>query len=589
MGMVYLAHDEALLRPTAVKVLSWTPTDSLSQNPEEWFLAEARSVARVNHPAVVQIYSAAKHGNYCYIAMEYVDGESGDALVAGGGPLSAIDATQVVLQIAGAVDQAHACGIIHRDIKPANVFIKDDGTAKLGDFGMALQAESTPAQAATPVGTPHYIAPELWRGTPASALSDIYALGATYFFFLTGRPPYDLPDLSALIDAHQTAPIPNPSTFRRGTCPDCARIIHHCLAKAPHERYQSAQELAWELRGVLRHLNGRTPAPVDVHPEATLKIAVQDHPAVPWAVTLGLTGRPFTQVDASQCPYDGSPLREVREQLRAFVQGEPGGTLILLGARGSGRSMLVRQTLAEAPAETPLSYLDLAYGAKLLKAGHTLPQWACRALGALPSGSPGRDVYLEGLIEQLSASPRPALLVFDSVPEEAPYAKKLSSLVRAARSTKCMSLIVVGTPDHVDQLTNLGGLLEGDIRTLEVPSLDTAQTGAYLEAWLEATRDPTAPLLMLTPDAITLVHHRTEGNLARLNTLTGNMLQMAALENRRVLTSWYAWRAPADDNWVAEKDSDLRRPSGWPLPEVLELLKKRRQQSGIPERSDPPE
>ena len=121
MGVVYLATDEALLRPTAVKVLTWSPAE---HDPEAWFLAEARNVARLNHPSVVQIYSVARHGPYCYIAMEYIEGVAADALVQSDGPFSAERATEVILQLAAALELAHASGIIHRDVKPGNILIR---------------------------------------------------------------------------------------------------------------------------------------------------------------------------------------------------------------------------------------------------------------------------------------------------------------------------------------------------------------------------------------------------------------------------------------------------------------------------------
>jgi len=144
MGVVYLATDEALLRPTAVKVLTWSPAE---HDPEAWFLAEARNVAKLNHPSVVQIYSVARHGSYRYIAMEYVAGVSADARVSELGPFAAEQATEVILQLAAALELAHTSGIIHRDVKPGNILINGDGAAKLGDFGMAISARRAQAPA----------------------------------------------------------------------------------------------------------------------------------------------------------------------------------------------------------------------------------------------------------------------------------------------------------------------------------------------------------------------------------------------------------------------------------------------------------
>jgi serine/threonine protein kinase len=594
MGVVYLAQDEALLRPTAVKLLSWSFLEAQGERPEAWFLAEARSVARINHPAVVQVYNVAKHGNYCYIAMEYVEGVSGDALVARDGHLSPIDATLVVLQIAGALHQAHSCNIIHRDIKPGNVLIKPDGTAKLGDFGMALHSSSAKTGTPAPVGTPHYIAPEIWQGAPAKSSSDIYALGATYYYLLTGRPPFDTADLRTLINSHIQSPIPDPRTIVPTVPAECLSILQKCLAKLPGERFSSAQELTWELRGLLRRLDGRTPppmAPIVVRRKRADSAEFEpeyEQPTTkaiePWVSDLGLAIRPFSPVDAHRIPYQGEPQRSVRERLSALVRDMPGNTVVLTGERGSGRTVLARQCQTEVASTTPISFLDLKYGAHPLKAKRTLPQWACRALGALPSAASVHDAYLEGLIEHLAASPQPAILVLDAVPDEPSFVDKISMMVRAAYSTKCMTLIVIAGPDFASRLAATSGVESKAISTLTLPALDSQQTASYLAAWLEAARYPTAPPLIMTADAAMLACHRAKGNLVRTNNLATNMLRLAAIDKRRVIPSWYAWVASLDENWSFDADFDLHKPHGWPPKDILEILNAWREKSGIAQR-----
>jgi serine/threonine-protein kinase len=172
MGVVYLAKDEALLRPTAIKILSWRAAEAQGHDPVRWFLAEARLVARINHPRVVQIYGAARQDDHCYIAMEYVVGESAEAMVRGG-PVAPEIATDIVLQAAAALHAAHRSGVIHRDVKPANLLVGAGGVTKLGDFGMALgSAELSAGNAHVRVGTPYYTAPEIWGGGAATAASD---------------------------------------------------------------------------------------------------------------------------------------------------------------------------------------------------------------------------------------------------------------------------------------------------------------------------------------------------------------------------------------------------------------------------------
>src|SRR5512145_2477533 len=236
MGVVYLANDEALLRPTAIKILSWRAADAQGQDPVKWFLGEARMVARINHPRVVQIYGAARQGDHCYIAMEYVVGRSAEAIV-GEGPLSAELATDILLQAAAALHAAHGSGIVHRDVKPANLLVGKDGVTKLGDFGMALgSADLAVGNAHIRVGTPYYTAPEIWTGAKASAASDIYSLGATYYHLLTGRPPYPGPSVADVEQAHLRAPIPDPRALVPSLPPSCAALLARALAKDPAER-----------------------------------------------------------------------------------------------------------------------------------------------------------------------------------------------------------------------------------------------------------------------------------------------------------------------------------------------------------------
>jgi len=237
MGAVYLATDEALLRPTAIKVLAWAAEEARGQDPVQWFLSEARLVARINDPHVVQIYGAARHGESFYIAMEYVQGESTESLLASSGRLAPEVATDIVVQAAKALLAAHRSGVVHRDVKPANLLVGPGGVTKLGDFGMALGAAGArTGSAQVRAGTPFYTAPEIWRGGGASAASDLYALGATYYHLLTGRPPFEGADVAAVERAHLEAAVPDPRALVPGLPPACLDLVKRALAKAPAAR-----------------------------------------------------------------------------------------------------------------------------------------------------------------------------------------------------------------------------------------------------------------------------------------------------------------------------------------------------------------
>jgi len=261
MGVVYQATDEALLRPTAIKVMAWDPVEARGHDPVQWFLSEARAVARINDQRVVQIYGAARQGDWCYIAMELVPGRSAETLLEEGGRLRPELATDILLQAASALAAAHRSGVIHRDVKPGNLLLGPGGITKLSDFGMALGthgARGGPARVRA--GTPFYTAPEVWRGGGATAASDVYSLGATYFHLLTGRPPFPGLDLAAVEQAHLTVPPPDPRELVPGLPASCTALVRRALAKVPAERQPSAQELMRDGKRVLEELGVAEPA-----------------------------------------------------------------------------------------------------------------------------------------------------------------------------------------------------------------------------------------------------------------------------------------------------------------------------------------
>lgn len=331
MGVVYLANDEALLRPTAIKLLSWRTAEAQGQDPVRWFLGEARMVARINHPRVVQIYGAARQGEHTYIAMEYVVGRSAEAMVEEGRLPPAL-ATDIVVQAASALAAAHASGIVHRDVKPANLLVGAGGVTKLGDFGMALgTAELAVGNAHIRVGTPYYTAPEIWAGGKASVASDIYALGATWFHLLTGRPPYPGDTVAAVEQAHLRAPIPDPRELVPSLPAACAAIIGRALAKDPADRQETAQAFFLQARRVLADLAGSAGGAAEG--DAHLDGAASGRPAGPVPAPeilrdrLGFAWRPFAGAAPPEVRPAPSPLRGSPSELDAYVRSWIGATL----------------------------------------------------------------------------------------------------------------------------------------------------------------------------------------------------------------------------------------------------------------------
>jgi len=187
-GTVYEAVDPLVQRRVAAKQLP----DAIAHDRQalDRFLAEARAAGRVNHPNVVAVYEVDQQGGSYYLVTEFVGGGSIANRVAARGRLPWREATGIVIDACKGVAAAHAAGLTHGDLRPANLLLTHEGTVKVADFGLAKAAGTGPTQPGTVFGTPHFMAPEQCEGRPADARADIYALAATWFTLLTGRPPF---------------------------------------------------------------------------------------------------------------------------------------------------------------------------------------------------------------------------------------------------------------------------------------------------------------------------------------------------------------------------------------------------------------
>jgi tetratricopeptide (TPR) repeat protein len=248
MGVVYKARHLALKRTVALKMV----LAAGHAGPEDRvrFRLEAEAVARLQHPNIVQIYEVGESDGHPYCALEFVDGGSLAARLAGR-PLPAREAARLVEALARAVQLAHSRNVVHRDLKPANVLLAADGTPKVADFGLARHLDSDSGQTQTGVvmGTPSYMAPEQASGRSheAGPPADVYALGAILYQCLAGRPPFKAATLLDTLDQVRTQePVP-PSRCQAGVPLDLETICLKCLRKEPENRYPSAAELADEL------------------------------------------------------------------------------------------------------------------------------------------------------------------------------------------------------------------------------------------------------------------------------------------------------------------------------------------------------
>ncbi|MFK7804045.1 MAG: serine/threonine protein kinase [Anaerolineae bacterium] len=257
MATVYKAVQQPLGRNVALKVLhSHLTAEKLVR---ERFLLEARAIASLKHPGIVQVYDYEASPEISYISMEYIDGGALDQQLEAREldaehfkPLPVNQVLDIGRDIAEALDYAHQNGIIHRDVKPANILIGTDGRYVLTDFGIAtlLHQNRMTADGATS-GTPTYIPPEMITGDRGDERSDIYSLGIVMFQLLTGELPFSAENLYGVLMQHINQPVPSLSDLNPLVDQDVSEIVFKSLAKNANDRYQNGAELAEAIRSVL--------------------------------------------------------------------------------------------------------------------------------------------------------------------------------------------------------------------------------------------------------------------------------------------------------------------------------------------------
>lgn len=257
MSEVYLAFQESLHRHVALKVMR---ADFVgSSDHEQRFLQEARAVASLMHPNIVQVYDVGKFESIHYIAQEYVPGSNLHAYIQRRGALPLAESISILWQATAALQKAASIGLVHRDIKPDNLLLTPDGEVKVADFGLARargQSQNLTAVGVT-LGTPLYMSPEQIQGLLVDSRSDLYSLGATAYHMLSGRPPFSGDTALALAMQHLQAEPVSLSQLRPDLPPEVVSIVHKLLAKSPEERYTSASELNRSLREVVdKYLGG---------------------------------------------------------------------------------------------------------------------------------------------------------------------------------------------------------------------------------------------------------------------------------------------------------------------------------------------
>ncbi|MGI9054106.1 MAG: serine/threonine-protein kinase [Ilumatobacteraceae bacterium] len=248
MAKVVRGQDIRLDRPVAIKLV---PADAIDPVGRERFRREARSSAGFAHHNAVTAYDAGESDGYLYLVMELVDGQSLAHLLHTRGQLSLDEALSIADSVLAALGAAHAAGIIHRDVKPGNVLLAENGTVKLGDFGIARRLDDLTSDLTGTgrfIGTPKYLAPEQLAGEPATAPTDLYAAGVVLYEMLAGTPPFDAPTPMAVAMAHQHAPVPDVRTMRPDVPAHVAAAIATAMAKDAAARFATADAMRRALR-----------------------------------------------------------------------------------------------------------------------------------------------------------------------------------------------------------------------------------------------------------------------------------------------------------------------------------------------------
>src|SRR6056297_1120237 len=342
MGAVFRARDEKLDRTVAIKVIPFVGDDP---DLKRRFRNEAQSAAKLDHPHIARVFEVGEQDDWHYIVFEYVRGVNIRDKVARDGVLSIDDAVFVTCQLAEALQHSADRGIVHRDIKPSNVLIGEDDQIKLVDMGLArsdnFELSGDMTASGVTLGTFDYISPEQARDPrDADIRSDIYSLGCTLYYMVTGRPPFPGGTMLQKLLSHGNSPPPDARALRSEVSDDLMAVIRKMLAKAPDDRYQNALDLILDLRQIAQReglARSRSVAAIMVAEPNRLLAWLERHS--PWisAAALLLLSAGWLQLHSaisrdtfSIAVPDSLPVLEVAETSATMTretqaEDEPGG------------------------------------------------------------------------------------------------------------------------------------------------------------------------------------------------------------------------------------------------------------------------
>jgi serine/threonine protein kinase len=346
MAAVYAGFDPALQRRVAVKVL--LPEISNDRGMADRFLREARTVASLQHPHVVTVYSVRSRDGVHAIVMQYVEGRSLDAALAERGSLPLSVAGMLLAQACDGLQHAHDRGVIHRDVKPANVLIEHDGRAIVSDFGIARR-ETGPRTTDTGlvVGTWAYMSPEQRAADAITAATDQYALGVMAFELLTGQLPfYGTP--AEVMRGHMHTPPPSLRAIRPTIPANVEAVVHRMLAKAPADRFPSLRDAERAFRALIAD-EGKTTMQLAAYsqvqqknnPSGSQVVTAVAKPAAPPVRQSAPTVRTSVDIDATQVAPEYKPLPAgARPLTKSLPQAVPHAPPAVPAKSGKGGALI---------------------------------------------------------------------------------------------------------------------------------------------------------------------------------------------------------------------------------------------------------
>jgi serine/threonine-protein kinase len=321
MAIVFRAREKQLDREVAVKVLPF----SLAFDAEfvERFQREARTAAKLEHASIIPIYRVGRSGRVIYFVMKYLRGSSLSELIAQKGAMPVAEIKKLLRETGGALGYAHKNGIVHRDIKPDNIMFDESGHAVVTDFGIAKAGTGTRLTGTgMAIGTPHYMSPEQARAQKLDGRSDLYSLGVVAYQCLTGSVPFDGEDAFSIGYKHITEPLPLPP-LKTAEHRAVYEVIGKMMAKAPEERFQSAEDM-------IAVVEGKSAPPITA--QATVAIAAAETAVLPKGAGL----RPPTRPSTPTTPIPRAGPQAPAKQKRSGVLVGMFFVLLLVGGGGGG-------------------------------------------------------------------------------------------------------------------------------------------------------------------------------------------------------------------------------------------------------------